>query len=134
MSLTQSVNQLAVRGRKAALRLLRAKKSLDPRTRRTFFKLFDTQVQPVLLYAAEVWGLYFDISPAENIHTRVCKRFLGVTDRTADVMDYRELGRYPLHVNSYIRVIQFWLRIIKFDFDRLAKQAYMMLKRMDENG
>ena len=42
-----------------------------------FWKLFDAQNEPILTYAAEVWGLE-DVSHIEKVHTFAIKRFLNV--------------------------------------------------------
>ena len=40
---------------------------------------------------------------------------------------YGKLGRYPLIVNCCIKVIRYWIRIVKIDHCRLPKQAYQIL-------
>ena len=40
-----------------------------------FFKLVDVQIQPILNYGAEVWGLVADLKVVERIHLFALKRF-----------------------------------------------------------
>ena len=49
-------------------------------------------------------------------------------------MVYGELGRYPLQINCYIRVIKYWFRLLKMDPKRLPNQAYHMLRSLDSCG
>ena len=134
MSFTSSANQLAVKGKRAAVDIVRALRQIDNMSRQTFFKLFDTIVQPTLLYAAEVWGLLQSNSSVETVHLYACKKFLSVPVRTPTEMVYGELGRYPLRVNCFVKILQYWFRLIKMDISRIPKQAYMMLVRLDEQG
>ena len=44
---------------------------------KTKLSLFDSLVTPILLYSAEVWGIY-NISNMDKIHIKYCKAILGV--------------------------------------------------------
>ena len=75
------MTHLARRGKIASFDVIQAYRRLDPMMKNTFFKSFDTffksfdtQVQPVLLYAVEVWGMSFVNSPVEKVHTYVWKK------------------------------------------------------------
>ena len=85
------------------------------------------------MYSAEIWGLH-RLSNVERVHTFACKRYLNVPLKVPNKFVYRETGRYPLYVNSAVRCIRYWLRILKLDPRRLPKQAYTMLFNMDERG
>ena len=71
----------------------------------------------------------------EKVHMMACKRFFGggVPLRTPNKMVYGELGRYPLFVNSTLRCLKYWLRVLKMDDSRIPKQTYKMMILMDEN-
>jgi hypothetical protein len=59
-----------------------------------YFFSYLMQVKPMLLYAAEVWGL---LKPniIETAHLFACKRLLSVSDKPPNYMVYGETGRYP---------------------------------------
>ncbi len=97
-----------------------------------FFKIFDIKIQPILMYASEIWGTV-RLDGIEKVHMMACKRFLGVPLRTPNKMVYGELGRYPLFVNSTLRCLKYWLRVLKMDDIRIPKQAYKMMILMDES-
>ena len=103
-------------------------------TREIFFKLFDSIVQPSILYGSEIWGLLQDNSAIERVHLYACKKYLNVPIRTPSAMVYGELGRYPLVVNCYIRALKYWLRIIKMETHRLPRQSYTLLIKLDKLG
>ena len=102
-----------------------------------FFKLFDTQIKPVMLYAAEMWGLASDeiFSTIEKVHMFACKRLLGVTFRTPNTLVRGELNRFPLKIDAQMRVVKYWLKIQYMDNDRIPKQAYLReLKEKNKPG
>ena len=47
-----------------------------------------------------------------RIHLKFCKIILNVKKFTENYMVYGELGRYPLRVLIYSRLIKFWAKII----------------------
>jgi len=76
-----------------------------------FCQLFDSFVGSILNYASEVWG-FSKSDDIERIHLKFCKRLLQVKINTCNVAVYGELGRYPLYVNRYIKIIKFWFKIL----------------------
>ena len=44
-----------------------------------FFKLFDCQIQPMLTYGSEVWGIMADNSIIERVHLFAIKQFWNVS-------------------------------------------------------
>ena len=53
-------SDLAARGKRAVMGILSVLYKFDNQSMKLFGKLFDSKVQPVLLYAAEIWGLEDD--------------------------------------------------------------------------
>ena len=58
-----------------------------------FLKLFDSQVQPIALYGAELWGLDTAAAHCEKVHLFALTKFLGATPND---LVYGETNRYPL--------------------------------------
>ena len=133
LSLCQGVSPLAAKGKKAAYDCVRVLRKFSELTRQTFFKMFDVQIQPIVLYGSEVWGLQ-RIDVIEKVHTFACKRFLNVPLKTPNKMVYGDLGRYPLFVNSCIRAVKYWFKLLQMKENRLPKQAYHMQINMETNG
>jgi len=115
-----------VKGKQKGVHILRALWRLRSTKTEVFTRMFDAQVQSTLLYSAEIWGLGKH-EKVERAHVFCCKRFLGLDSRTPNHMVYGDLGRYPLSINSCIRVVRYWLKLSKMKLDRLPKQAYVML-------
>ena len=102
LSTNQSVNYLAMKRRKATLACGRALSSGEI-PRKPFSKYF---LYRYILYGAEIWGLQC-LKNVEKVHTFARKRFLNVSVRTPNKSVYRELGRYPLYINSCMRSIKY---------------------------
>ena len=92
----------------------------------TFFRLFDAQVKPMLIYASEIWGLANkeSLQTIEKVHMCACKRMLGVTPRTPNTLVQGELDRYPLAIDTQLKVIKYWAKLTQLDISRLPRQAY----------
>ena len=69
--------------------------------------VFDSFVSSILNYGCEIWG-YTKSKELERIHLKFCKQLLGVKTSTCNMAAvYGELGRYPLFVNRYTRIIKY---------------------------
>ena len=68
-------------------------------------------VVPILLYGADVWGVY-NIKEVDKLHLRFCKYILGVKKQTPNAAVYGELGRFPLSTLCKERAINFWYKIM----------------------
>ena len=123
---TSALSDLAARGKSACIQIFRMLFKLNNTIPGLWFKLFDAQVQPILLYGAEVWGLD-SCSLIENVHLYFMKRYLNVSSRTPNTVIYGELGRYPLYINARIRSVRYWLKLLRMSSTRYPRKVYKML-------
>ena len=85
-----------------------------------FLKIFDAQVQPTVLYGAEIWGLESCSSVTDNVRLFGLKRYLGVDRRTPNDLVYGEVGRFPIQINAvFMHKI-----LVKTDAFRGAQTAF----------
>jgi hypothetical protein len=133
LSFNLGTSQLVAKGKKAVYLLCRAFKNCKEMSPETFFRIFDSKVLSILLYSSEIWG-YQRLESIEKVHLLACKRYLGVPLKTPNKMVYSELGRFPLFINSSVRCLKYWFRLLQMDPQRLPKQAYMMMLLQDQNG
>jgi len=76
-----------------------------------FCQLFDSFVGSICCNASKIW--FVDKSKEiGRIHLNFCKRLLNVKISTCNATVYGKLGRYPLYVNRYVRIVKYWLKII----------------------
>ena len=134
LSFTSTLEDLACRAKKGTIAILRTLWSIGDHSPRIFFKLFDSQIQPILTYGAEIWGLSDNIDIIEKVHLFSLKRFLGVHSKTPRHLVYGDTGRYPLFVVTYTKCIKFWLRIISLCPNRFCNKAYFMLLYLHNQG
>ncbi|RUM93601.1 MAG: hypothetical protein DSZ28_07615 [Thiothrix sp.] len=128
-----SLSDLALRGKSAAIQIIRTLFKLGTVSPEIWFKMFDAQVQPTLLYGAEIWGLSCsDI--IESVHLFFMKRYLNVSSRTPNTLVYGELGRFPLSVNATIRCVKYWLKILGMPLSRYPRKVYQMLLSRNTEG
>ena len=133
LSFDIGTSHLVAKGKKAVFLISRIFQNCREMSPSTFFKIFDSKVLPILLYSSEVWG-HQRLDSIERVHMLACKLFLGVPIKTPNKMIYSELGRYPLYINSNIRCIKYWFKIIQMEANRLPKQSYTMLVSLDTDG
>ena len=99
-----------------------------------FFKLFYCQIQPILTYGSEIWGLTRDLKEVEKLHLFAIKRFMGASVRTPRQLIYGESGRHPLFVTTFVKGITYWLKLTEMNPTRLPRQAYNMLLQLHYQG
>jgi hypothetical protein len=133
LSLKKAVAEYCRKGRKGVIVILKTLRKLNAMDSSIFWKLFNTQIEPVLTYGAELWGIYDNID-LEKVHTFAIKRFLNVPLHSSNTVVYGETGRYPLYVRTYVKCIKYWLKLLKLPISRLSRQAYQMLLNEHEKG
>jgi len=91
-------------------------------------KLFDALVQPVMMYAVEMWGardVGKGVFAGDLVHRAFLRRLLGVRAGTPNMAVLAEVGRYPLHVFAAKMLLNYWNRLVEMDGERLVKRAFM---------
>lgn len=77
-------------------------------------QLFDSFVGSILGYSSELWG-FNKCKELERIHLKFLKRILSVKRNTSSMSVYGELGRYPLYISRYVRIIKYWFKVANSD-------------------
>ena len=75
MSVAKGVDNFAPNGKHACVECVRYVGRLSEMSKNCFLRIFNTQVQPVLLNSTEIWGLH-SLSNVERVHTFVCEHYL----------------------------------------------------------
>ena len=90
-----------------------------------FGNFFYSKVQPVLLYAADIWGLEDDYcyEIEKQQHTFALQRF-------HQTIWYRDTARYPLYINTYVHAVRYWLKITNV----YHTKPLLMLLHLNEQG
>ena len=82
-------------------------------TPNVLFKIYNSQIQPILDYGAEVWYQGKAINELEVVHTGFLKKTLGVKQQTKTLAIYGECGRYPLELRQKELIVKYWCRLLK---------------------
>jgi hypothetical protein len=114
-------------GEKALLAMLSRCRELGIEDPLLQIRLFDALVQPVMLYAVEMWGLR-DVGKgelaADLVHRAFLRRLLGVRTGTPNVAVLAETGQYPLQVVAAKLLLNYWNRLVDMDDSRVVKRAF----------
>ena len=90
-------------------------------------QLFDTYVKLILNYSCEIWG-FSNAERCERVHRKFIKRVLGVKKGTSNVALYGKTGRFPILLDRYVRIVKYWLKIAKSDYENcIVKSMYIHL-------
>jgi hypothetical protein len=134
LSFVFACKDIASKAKRVLYMIVRKLRMYNNQSFNVFCRLFDTQVQPIVQYGAEIWGLDDAAVHCENVHLLALKMFLSVKSRTPNDLVLKELKRYSITVNSVVRCIRYWLKLLEMDNDRIPKKAYKMLFKLDEMG
>ena len=96
--------------------------------------LFDSYVLSILSYSSEVWG-YIRAESIEILHKKFCKWIINVKRSTNSLALYAELGRYPLYIMRYVRMIKYWLKLygVKYGNSFIMTIVNMQREEIVEN-
>ena len=95
-------------------------------------QLFDSFINTDLSYACKMWGFYKS-KEIERIHLKYLKSILNVKTTTFSASVYGELGCYPLSICRHVRIIKYWIKIIKTE-NCIVKTIYTTMLNDAENG
>ena len=98
----------------------------------TFVKLLEMFVDSVMLYGAEVWGSCGQLAPIEKIQLRAARIFLGVGRLHPKVSLLFKLNTLPLKWEVMKRCIEFWVKVMRMEEDRLLKQVMVQVMELGD--
>lgn len=141
---TLAQEHLAKQANKAAHALRKAFRGQEMNVK-IMLQLYDKLVAPISIYGAEIWFPsnvkipdesqtsplfdFFDSClsqkfPHEKIHTRFCKRLLGLHCKAMNLPTLAELGRFPISIRIVCQIIGFWIHITEVKDNSYTKDVY----------
>ena len=90
---------------------------------KSFTKLYNSTVLPVIHYGTAIWG-YKKYHRQELIHQRAMRVFLGVGKKTPIPGLYGEMGWQPLSYFRHRDMVRYWLKLFNMSGNRLTKQVF----------
>ena len=97
------LSTLAITWRSALVTVLKSLSNVQDISTDVFLKLFDAQIQTILLYCSEIWEME-NCHILENVHL-----ILSAPIFTPNVMIYGNTGRNELWINAILRSKKYWL-------------------------
>ena len=113
---------LAEQARKAIFTIRNYSHSLGHLTPKLSLRVFEAQIEPLLLYSSEVLFIGKEISDFEMVHLSFLKNMLGVKQQNTSVTIYGDTGRYPLFLKQQILALKYWIRLMS-----LPKSCYLSI-------
>ena len=95
----------------------------------TFVKLMEMLVGSVLMYGVEIWG-GGQLGTVEGVQMRAARIFLGVGRLHPLVSLLYELNMMPLRWEGMRRCIEFWVMVMRLNYERLLK--VVMLEALEK--
>ena len=88
-----------------------------------FTKLYQSLVEPVMLYGAALWGSkgYNKLNVIQN---RACKYFLGVPRSTSNVACMGDMGWLSVEAKQHLEMVRFWCRLKNMNKDKLTYRIH----------
>ena len=81
-----------------------------------------------MTYSCEVWGLH-NIKELETFYLSFLKSVLCVKKSTPNCFVYGELGVFPLIIEMKMRIVKYWLKLIRptTSHENYARKIYIQL-------
>ena len=89
-------------------------------------KLFDHTVLPILTYGSEIFG-FENIDIIEKVHNTFLRKITNSRKSTPMYILYGELGRYPISVVIYGRMIAYWNKLLLSKDKKISVQIYKFM-------
>ena len=91
---------------------------------KTFEKLYNSCVVPILDYQSSVWGykVYNDIDAVQN---RTIRYFLGVHRFTPKLAINGDVGWLPIKERRWLNILRYWNRLVNMDESRICKKFFL---------
>ena len=131
-SLKHAGEHLASRARKEVYSLTSKLPYCDNFSPKTWLKLYESTIVPILTYGSEIWMADFSMNldnldklPFEKIQNMIFKNILGVHGKASNIAVHTELGAYPVCFKSYLLMFKFYKRLCKFESDNVCKNSLM---------
>ena len=133
LSYSVMVERLDIKAKRAFMSTWKSTRKFGTMSSTVYFKIFNMQIRPILLYACELWG-FQEYESIEKIQLYAIKRFMTVGSRACNSAVLGDCGRFPLYISTQIRCIKYWLKLLHMDDNRYVRKCYNMLMYYDSLG
>lgn len=91
---------------------------------KTYTKLFETGVLPILSWGAPIWGIK-KFPKIQTVQNKAMRAFLSVNTFTSNVCVSGDMGWLDCLLHRKLLMLKFWNRIIKINNNRIVKAVFL---------
>lgn len=124
MSWEKAKKSVVLKARRALYSMYGKIKKMGGIDSKVLLKIFDSKIVPILLFGCELWGLG-DISSIEKVANDFYRHILCIPCNTCIAFCRGELGRVSLKITIYVRILKYWLKILKSNPSTPMYQSYI---------
>ena len=124
LKFTQCISTLSDSGSRSLGSICSKLKYLKDVRFKTYTKLYNAHVCPILDYGASVWG-YKNSAQCDSVQNKAIRYFLGVHKFTPLAAINGEMGWLPCKYRHYLCMLRLWNRLIKMDSSRITKKVFL---------
>jgi hypothetical protein len=128
LSFVDFKNRIAGKARQNRARIWRMGMSNGTLSIKACINLWESLVQTILEYGAEVWG-EGKWEEGEVIQREMGRRILRCSDKTTNEAVVGELGWWTMQTRRDFIKLKYWIRIVLMDDSRLVKRIYQDSKK-----
>ena len=128
-----TASNLASAGGRALGAIVNKYKNLNGLGYYTYSKLYHSCVCPVLDYCSEIWG-YKDYGKINSVQNRALRVYLGVHQRTSNLVINGDMGWTPSNTRRYIAMVRFYNRLLAMESNRIPKRIFLWEKELRTHG
>ena len=126
---------LCDRARGAIFSLLKRVRNVSPLPPQCMFYLFQSMVEPILLYGSDVWGFSASAgSKLDSVMLSYVRNVLRVKSTTSNVISWGETGLIPMSIKSHINVLTYFVRLRDLPNSMVVRKVFSELKMLHECG
>ena len=125
---------LCDKARQSAFAMLHKVKNLSIPPRCTFH-MYQSLIQPILLYGSDVWGMNITAQKSlDKVFHRFIKVILHVKQSTSNVMLVGEVGMFPPSMLCHRNTLLYFVRLNNLPQGSVLKSIFLESKRLSDLG
>ena len=131
----QNYEYLCDRARGAIFSLLKRTRNVTPLPPQCMFYLFQSLIEPILLYGSDVWGLSTCAgNKLDSVMLSFIRYVLHVKSTTSNVISVGETGQILPSYKSHMNVFAYFVRLRNLPKSMCVRNVFDELERLHQHG
>jgi hypothetical protein len=123
LDMMHAAREIAKSATRALVSIIVKFKALGGISYNCFKKLYESSVEPILKYAAGVWGTK-EYKVINTVQNKAARFILGVQQKTPNLATVGDLGWCSILGKQWLEVVRLWLRLKSMDNTRLTARVF----------